>query len=537
MQQPHTWTYAEYARFPLRRTTWLASLLVLGCATASAPPRATEQPRQGEIAPGDGWVTVAPSEIGRTTALLDELSEALRRGDAYRNVHAVLIASGGRLVYEEYFAGEDTHRGDGALGRVVFDPTRRHDLRSVTKSVVSALVGIAVGSGAISSVDRPVLEFFPELQDLATPERRAVTLRHVLAMTMGTEWIENIPYTDPKNDEIRMNRSTEPMRIVLDRDVVAPHGSRWNYSGGSTQLLAEVVERATGMRIEEYARQVLWEPLGINDVEWVANANGQASAASGLRLRPRDQLRFGQLYVDDGRWRGRQVVPADWITATLDRSIALPDSLVDLGDDATAVFGYGYQWRHARFTLPYGNFTVNWALGNGGQQIWVVPDLELVAVINAGNYNGPHDGDRLFLERILPWATGSDSAFALWAPRPFRAVTPAEWQEMPLGAAERDRYVGTYQYEDKQVRVWEDEGALYVTFFFGSEDQAIRLVPLGDHVFAYGRYRNGALTGIYWPADRLEFKLQDGRVVAFDDRAESGSVYVTAPRVGREPDE
>lgn len=512
-------------------TALLVPLLLL--AGLAVPLRA--QPADSHLAPpmlDDGWTTASAVAVGLDPVPLQHLAEAIRRGDDYPNVHAVLIAKDGRLVYEAYFEGEDVRRGTGPLGHVVFDREMRHDLRSVTKSVVSALVGLAIAEGAIHSVDQPLLDFFPEHADLATPERRAITLRHALDMSAGLAWNEQIPYTDPLNDEIRMNRSADPVRFVLERPVVSAPGTAWVYSGGLTQVLAEVVQRATGRPLLDFARETLFEPLGITDVEWVTDA-GQTtpSAASGLRLRPRDLAKIGLVYQQAGRWNGQQVIPAAWVAASQQRRIALPDSLVEFGEGASAAVGYGSQWWHAEYALPYGRVTAHRAIGNGGQLVFVVPELGLTAVVLSGNYNGPQDAARLVLERVVPWALGDDATYRFWSERPVRYVAPGEWPEQPLAPASRAPYVGTYDLDGERIRVWEEGGVLHVTPFSWAQGGPIHLVPTGEHLFAYGLYEGGRLTRVYWSADRLGFEVEGERAVRLIDRTAVGHVYATGPRV------
>jgi CubicO group peptidase (beta-lactamase class C family) len=223
-----------------------------------------------------------PEEAGFDPMQLADLTAAIRSQE-YPNVHALLIERGGHVVYEEYFSGEDVRRGVGPLGYVEFDAGVRHDVRSVTKSITSALVGIALHDGLIASVDQPLVDFFPEYASLASPENRTITLRHALTMSGGLEWNEAIPYSDSTNDEIRMNRSMEPVRYVLSRPLVAQPGAEFNYSGGLSQLLAAIVQRSAGRPLLEYAQDVLFAPLGISDVEWVDDGHSVPSAASGLR--------------------------------------------------------------------------------------------------------------------------------------------------------------------------------------------------------------------------------------------------------------
>lgn len=185
-----------------------------------------------------------------------------------------MIEVDGRLAYEAYFAGDDVRRGHGPLGYVTFTPETRHDIRSISKSVTSALVGIAIGAGAIQSVEQPILDFFSGYADLTTPEKRGITIRDALPMSTGREWNEARLYADTTNDERRLNRSDDPLRLILSRPVVTRPGTQFNYSAASTHLLLAAVQHAVGMPVLEYARDVLFTPLGITDIEWVFDSPG-----------------------------------------------------------------------------------------------------------------------------------------------------------------------------------------------------------------------------------------------------------------------
>jgi CubicO group peptidase (beta-lactamase class C family) len=324
----------------------------------------------------DGWPVAAPDTAGMDATILCGVVGRVRAGEL-PNVHGVLVARRGTLVLEEYFAGPDEHRGR-RLGVVEFGPRTLHDLRSVSKSVVSLLFGIARAEGKIGALDRPVLDHFPEYADLRTPEKSRIELQHILTMTMGVEWDENRSYRDPLNSETQMDAAPDRYRFVLTRPAVTPPGETYRYNGGATALIAAVVQRATGRKLVDYARDVLFRPLGIDDAEWITYPDGDPIAASGLRLRPRDLAKIGQLYLSGGRWDGRPVAPADWLRESIRPKVDL-----DGGGQ------YGYQWWLGRSTVR--DRTVAWAAarGNGGQALFVVPDLELLVVVTAGNYNDP----------------------------------------------------------------------------------------------------------------------------------------------------
>ena len=339
-----------------------------------------------------GLVTTAHAADAPLAKLTDDI-----RAGKYSNIHSLLVLKSGKVVAEEYFQGEDERRGQ-PLGNVRFDANTLHDLRSVTKSVTSALFGIAVASGAIPDTEVPVLSLFPEYKDLQTDERMRIRLRHVLAMSSGFEWDEDSrPYGDPQNSETAMDGASDRVRFVLSRPIVAPPGERFRYSGGDTLLLAAVIERATKMRLDKYAEQVLFRPLGIDRYDWIEYPDGTPIAASGLRLLPRDMAKFGVLYMSRGQWQGVQVVPEAWVQASI-----RPQTKVS--DRPFGFQNYGYQWwlgtagddAHTPWIM---------AVGYGGQRIMLIPSLDLVMVLTAGMYRNRAQTDITFeilLDGVLP---------------------------------------------------------------------------------------------------------------------------------------
>ena len=348
----------------------------------------------------DGWRTASAESVGIDPVRLSALTASVRSWPEL-GVHAILIERSGRLVYEEYFDAFDQRWGE-PLGRVSMTRETLHDLRSVTKSVVSALVGIALKAGAISTLDEPVIGWFPEYPDLASAERRRVTLAQVIGMTSGLEWNEDIPYTDPRNDEIRMTRDPDPLRYALSRPFVHEPGTEFNYNGGSTQVLAAVLSRATKTPLRDYVRKVLFEPLGISHFEWLGDIAGLPSAASGLRLRPRDLAKFGSLYLHAGRWNDKPIIPADWVEQSTRRHFKFRPRT---GPDAGGEFGYSYFWWYNCVPTAAGLIEVRAAVGNGQQRVFVMPGLDMVVTILAGRYNDPGAStlaSKILRDHIIP---------------------------------------------------------------------------------------------------------------------------------------
>ena len=262
---------------------------------------------------------------------------------------------------------------------VAFGPTTLHDARSVSKSVVSLLIGIALEQGTIKSVATPVLDFYPELGGLRTPERNAITLEHLLTMTSGLKWDEgSLP-----NDETRLFWKKSSAEFVLDRPLTDTPGQRFRYNSGGTALLADILVRVSGLSLTTLVRTQLFEPLGITDWEWVTDFQGRELAFTGLRIRPRDMTKLGRLALNRGHWQGTQIVPASWIAASTRGQIStgFPSRL-----GAAGPTHYGYQWRVG--SVDWKGKPIAWAaaFGNGGQRIFIVPELDMTLVVTAGDY-------------------------------------------------------------------------------------------------------------------------------------------------------
>lgn len=319
--------------------------------------------------------------------LRDRLGEALDAGQV-DGLHGVVAVRGGETVLEHYGEGED-FIWEQSLGAVRFGPDTLHDLRSVTKSVTALLYGIALGEGRVPEPSAPLLAQFPQYPDLAADADRArLTVEHALTMSLGLEWREDIPYNSPANAEIAMELAPDRYRYVLERPIAEAPGTRWGYCGGATALLGHLIAQGTGLPLAEYGRAALFDPLGIEHVEWTAGADGVASAASGLRLAPRDLARIGRLVLAEGEWEGRPLIPATWI-----RTMVQPRLKTEWGA------GYGYQW----YLESVAGHRLVVAAGNGGQRLAIAPDLNLVVAVTAGNYDDPEQWRTPFtvLEKVV----------------------------------------------------------------------------------------------------------------------------------------
>ena len=329
-------------------------------------------------APGpDGLATAAPAALGIDANSLHYMLAGVQ--EASTNIHSVLVLRHGQLVAELYRSGADRSIYSLWASQRPFTPADLHDMRSVSKSVVGLLYGILLDRGKVPEIDRSVASLFPEYAALQDTARRAILVRHLLTMTAGLEWTEPSPVRRVSStDETGLTFRPCAYSYVFQRDVVAKPGTLFTYSGGLTAVLAEIMERATKRPLRQLAEENLFGPLGITDWQWVGDVYGRPLAAAGLRLRPRDLAKLGAMMLARGEWQGRRVVPAEWIAQSITPGIA-----------TAPVGGYGFQWWSMTTRWKDKDLAAAAAIGNGGQRLFLVPDLDLAVVTTAGDYGDP----------------------------------------------------------------------------------------------------------------------------------------------------
>jgi CubicO group peptidase (beta-lactamase class C family) len=242
-----------------------------------------------------------------------------------------------------------------------------------------------------------LLAQFPQYTGLPDIEqRRRWTIAHAITMTLGTDWNEDLSYEDPRNGQTAMEAAPDRYRYVLEQPIVAGAGERWIYCSGATALIGKILENGTRQSLHDYARKVLFDPLGLGETEWRIGRDREGNFAGGLHMRPRDLARIGQMLLEGGKANERQIVPAAWLEDAFRPAARVNDRR-----------HYGYHWYlgHVPYETPQGRQHARWigAAGNGGQRLVVFPDLELVVVITAGNYNQRGRApDDLFNDVVLP---------------------------------------------------------------------------------------------------------------------------------------
>ncbi len=322
----------------------------------------------------EGIPFTSMTDAGIDTVMINKIDTAIRNG-TYPNIHSLLIARHGQLLYEKYWTGKDQIWGDN-LGTITHAKDSLHDIRSISKSIVSACIGIALQQGKIKSVRQKLFDFFPEYSVQDTGLKSLLTIEHLLTMSSGLIWNEDISYDNPENSEIRMTNSPNQVEYVLSQAMEAPPGKLWKYNGGTTQLLAAIIEKTTGMKVDQFAKDYLFQPLGITTFQWIKYPGTDLpAAASGVRLRSRDLLKFGLLYYNNGKWNDKQIIPESWVEKSFEAHVQRPGG------------SYGYQFWLWRDTINNKPTPIVACVGNGDQRILFDHTHDLMVVTTAGNYN------------------------------------------------------------------------------------------------------------------------------------------------------
>jgi CubicO group peptidase (beta-lactamase class C family) len=339
-------------------------------------------PALAQVAATRDWPLSTPGEQALDGQKLADLVAEIRRGELLPRLHELLIVRHGRLVLEESFNG--------------WDPGKLHTLQSVSKSFTSALVGIAIARGEFKGVDEKVLDFFRDLKGTANMDERKAAMRveDILTMRTGTDYHEN----GPGSPHEQMSRLASGMdRFYLDRPMIRAPGTGFQYDSGGVILLSAMLKSRTGKHAEEYARDLLFKPLGIEKWFWFHNAEGHTHTGGGLSLSGRDAAKLGQLYLDKGRWGNVQVVPEAWVRESLKMR-------VDLTLPGQPPSGYGYLW-WVWAPDPRGKSggDIYAARGRLGQYVIVVPEHDMVVVFLGDAKDRAEMGKpiEVFYDRIL----------------------------------------------------------------------------------------------------------------------------------------
>jgi CubicO group peptidase (beta-lactamase class C family) len=343
------------------------------------------------------WPIVTPASQKVSGDSLRTFDDDIASGK-YGYIDRMIVTRNGKLVYQKSYQHDyDKIYGEEAKtksGLNQLDPggpynyynewwhpfyhgSELHSLQSVTKTITSIIIGVATTRHEFPDLSTTVLSFFDtsEVKNI-DGRKRKLTIRHLLTMTSGIEWNENLPYSDPKNDCSVMEASFDWIQYVIDKPMAFEPGQAFNYNSGSSELLAYIFRKATGKDIEEYAAQHLFAPLGIDQYYWKRIPTGLVDTEGGLYLRATDLAKIYYLFLKDGNWNGKQLVTPGWVKASVTPAIGIRPGVE-----------YGYKW----WLFSYGNDNPKYAWagsGFGGQWPIIIPEYDIVAVFTGWNIKG-----------------------------------------------------------------------------------------------------------------------------------------------------
>ncbi|UCD63967.1 MAG: serine hydrolase [Candidatus Zixiibacteriota bacterium] len=331
-------------------------LMVLTTCVPDAPFKITGPSIPAQL--DDGWDIATPEEVGISRQALDSVYAQFVAEDRFFNAKSLLVVKDGRLIFETYC-------------RDLRDRDRYSNIQSVTKSVTSLVFGIVFSEQHVDSLNQTLYSIFPD-KFPSDETRRSITIRHLFTMTSGLLFDNDV-----FSQEIYADQPDDPTRYILDKPMYAVPGEEFYYRDCDPHLLSYTIARLTGRSLEQWARERLFDPLGIESCYWDADHTGTTMGAHGLHLKPRDLAKIGQLALDHGRWDNQQIVDSAWVAESTRRQITTPYQTAPNTRD------YGYYW----WVLPQWEAFEAW--GHGGNCILIVPDQQLVIVMTSM----PHTDD------------------------------------------------------------------------------------------------------------------------------------------------
>ena len=349
----------------------------------------------------DGLAVGSLDEVNIDPVLIESIVGSVRDG-RYREVHSMLILKDDKLVLEEYFEGH-RHRYDTTDhhgNRVAWDRTWLHHIMSVTKSITSVCIGIAIDEGFINSEHQSIFDYLPDYRHFNKHGKDKITIEHLLTMTSGLQWNEwSLPYGNLNNDVIMMALAEDPIAYVLNKPLVDEPGKSFTYAGGCNILLGEILRNATNMNIDEFSGKYLFDPLGIDPYYWAKYENGVVDAAGSIKITPRDMVKIGVTLLNDGIWKGKQIISEPWVEKS--RTFYPGNRWLNNWDDHWGMRGYGYSWWTHQFVKSGKRIKMFYAAGWGGQYIMVIPEWHTVVVFTGGNYTSYRPPFEIFKKYIL----------------------------------------------------------------------------------------------------------------------------------------
>ncbi len=369
----------------ITKPTRMGYFAILLLTLVGINPLMSEETRKSH----SGWKIGDAQQLGWNTQKLAQITEKVEQ-DEFKKLTSVLIAHKGKLIHEKYYNN----------GHVDY----MNDLRSATKSITSIMVGLAIEHGHLKSVEQKAFSLITADKEYKKmhPLKQAITLQDLLSMSSILGCNDDTPYS--MGNEERMYISYDWVEFVKNiplrgfapwekRPEDSPFNRAFSYCTAGSFLLGAIVEKTSGLKMDAYAKQYLDKPLGIDSVKWNYSNHGITSGAGGTRYKSRDFLKFGELFRNAGKWNGQQVISADWVAESV-------KSRVDVRPNVE----YGYFWWKFAYQVDGKEYWSFAASGNGGNYLFVQPELELVTLITSEFYNsrqGHQQSQSIYSDYIL----------------------------------------------------------------------------------------------------------------------------------------
>jgi CubicO group peptidase (beta-lactamase class C family) len=328
----------------------------------------------------DGWEVSSLKDEGIDEDGIEEVSQLIRDIDSHDNVLSMLIVKNGKLVHEEYspYCQRNT----------------LHWMASITKTVTSTLIGIAIDKGFIESADAKLYELLPQFAEhFKDPEKKKVALKHIMTMTSGLEWNERVSYNNPQNSEWQMVESEDWMSYVVSRPMRDEPGTLFNYNTGGIHLLSAVIKSVSGLYAHQFAEKYLLHPMGIYGYQWNKDPMGYPCTGGtdgGIGLRTRDIAKFGWLFLKDGKWKGKQIISEKWVKEA-------PTTHVTTKGRGRS---YAFNWMKGARTINQKRFEYTASFGYGGQTLYIVPEYDLIIVFTC-ELSGENSGVNILVKKTF----------------------------------------------------------------------------------------------------------------------------------------
>ena len=397
----------------------------------------------------DGWETDSLNKMNVDSGKINELMCNIANGN-FENIDSVVLVKNGKLILEEYFNGY--HR------------EKTHEIRSATKSIGSILTGIAIDHRFITDENNRIYPYFQkhEPDEKWDDKIKNVSLKTLLTMTSGFDCDDHkIPGFECERN---MYKTNDWVEYALNLPMAYQPGEHWAYNSSSLILVSEIISETSKMSIPDFANKYLFEPLGITDFQWGFSPKGRAFIAGNAKMKPRDMAKIGYMFLNDGKWKGKQIISKEWIEES-----TRAHTTADTSEK------YGYLWWSGKTVINNQYIEGYWAEGNGGQYIFVFPTLDLVAVFTGGNYNNPLSVQPMgmLINYIIP---------AMLPPGPPRKT-------IKLDPKVVDAYGAVYKFRQHIVTIFREGDKLYgqalgekVELFPETENQFFGTSKVGGYI-------------------------------------------------------